>query len=88
MMLYNFHPSRPTHLPLYLNFKMLAHGEYVYTALLAKLYLVLIFWIGQNGHSGFSIGCHGKAQMNFLTNPTAMSGQASSGKTQLPLAVH
>ena len=31
--------------------------------------IVLIYWVGQEVHSGFSVRCYGKTQMNFLANP-------------------
>ena len=30
---------------------------------------IIIYWVGQKGHSGFSVTSYGKTQMNFLANP-------------------
>ena len=36
-------------------------------------YLNLLYWVGQNVHSGFSVRCYRKTQMNISANPNNYS---------------
>ena len=43
------------------------------------LFVSPLYWVDQKVHSGFSIRCFGKTQMNFLADAILLSGITASG---------